>query len=246
MRERRFTEKEAGEIVRRAAESQSRLPRDSSGEGIAEQELRAAARELGIDDVAFDQAVEAQESSPPPEKAGLFGGPFRYETEAILDGPVDDACWEDIVAEVRRTYGEPGKVEKRGSTYEWVGTGGGLANTTLTVTQGKGSARLRITAVLEGAAFIPYLLAVIPAFIGIALISNLKLPMEFMFGVLTWVIPFIAARQVCVAASRSHRKRTKSLVSRIRRKVGDAGLVRENLRATPPLDQATEDLDVRG
>lgn len=244
MSERRFTEKEAGEIVRRAVESQSRVPRESSGEGIAEQELRAAARELGIDDAAFDEAVDAQEGSATPGKAGLMGGPFRYETEVILDGPVDDACWEDIVAEVRRTYGEPGKVEQRGTTYEWVGTGGGLANTTLTITQGKGSARLRITAVLEGAAFIPYLLALIPAFIGIAVLSKLTLPMEYLLGVLNWLIPIVVARQVCVAASASHRRRTQALVAKIRRKAGSSSVVRENLVAAASAEQNDGEVEV--
>jgi len=243
MSERRFTEKEAGEIVRRAVESQSRLPRSTSGEGIAEQELRAAARELGIDDAAFDEAVEAQANGLQPAKAGLFGGPFRHESEVILDGPVDDACWEDIVAEVRRTYGEPGKVEKRGTTYEWVGTGGGLTNTTLTITEGNGCARLRLTAVLEGAAFIPYLLVLLPAFIGVAVLSKLNLPFEYVFAILNWVLPLLVARQVSVAASRAHRRRTQSLIAKVRKIVGGSELRRENLVATQASDDAGTDLE---
>lgn len=247
MSERRFTEKEAGEIVRRAVEAQTRLPRDGAGEGIGEQELRAAARELGIDSNAFERALGDHDRDPLPTKAGLFGGPFRHESEAILDGNIDDEVWEEVVSDLRRTFGEPGKVDKRGAAYEWLATAGGLANTTVTVRNVGNSARLSISCELGGVGFLTYLLTVLPTFIGVAVLSKVNLPLEFLWALGGMATLFLGARQLTVRSAARQKREIGTLVSRvrnliegrnIRNRVLSTGVKQEGLTVEDPLNQS--------
>lgn len=242
MSERRFTEKEASEIVRRAVETQTHLPREGASEGIGEQELRAAARELGIDSNAFERALGDHDRDPIPTKAGLFGGPFRHETEAILDGNIDDDVWEEVVSDLRRTFGEPGKVDKRGAAYEWLATAGGLANTTVTIRNVGNSARLSISCELAGVGFLTYLLTLLPTFVGVAVLSKVNLPLEFLWALGGMATLFLGARQLTVRSAARQKREIAGLTGRVRTLIEGRNL-RDRLVSADakPVDSATDE-----
>src|SRR5688572_19892997 len=110
MGSRRFTEKEAAAIMRKAAENQSRSGNSSSTEGFGEDELHAAARELGIESAAMDAAIESLDGPEESGRAGFFGGPFAFDEEIVVEGTMSEEKWEDILADIRKTFGEAGTI----------------------------------------------------------------------------------------------------------------------------------------
>ncbi|HMS54338.1 MAG TPA: hypothetical protein PKA27_02965 [Fimbriimonadaceae bacterium] len=241
MSERRFTEKEASEIVRRAVEAQSRQAKDGSAEGIGEQELRSAAKELGISAEAFDAALGDHDHDPVSDRPGLFGGPFRHENDVILDGRIDDDLWEEIVSDVRKTFGEPGAVEKRGNAYEWVATGGGVLTTRLTLRNVGETSRLSISSQMEGLGFLTYLLGVLPVFIGVAVLAKLNFPYEFLWAIAGLTGIFSAARYLTIRSSRGQKKLINALISRIRGTV--SGRLRVEMSRPSTIEQPSTEIN---
>lgn len=196
MASRRFTERQLADVMRKAAEIQARESTTSGNEGISEQEFRAAAHELGIGEPAIDAALADLDVPQSADHAGLWGGPFRRDLEGVFEGQVTDEKWEMIVADLRRTFGEAGSVNRRGSTYEWVGTGGGVDNNTITVRQSGGSIRVDISSEFGGYGFLGYLLMLLPLFVSVAILSKVHLPTQWTLAILFgWsLLLFVTAR----------------------------------------------------
>lgn len=107
-----FSEKEAGAILKRAAELSGAAGPGPCGASLAEMERIAA--EIGISPehvrTAAAELSEARGSRP--------GG--VVDLERVVRGELSDEAWETIVGELRRTFGDPGTVSQVGSAREWV------------------------------------------------------------------------------------------------------------------------------
>lgn len=210
MASRRFTEKQLADVMRKAAEIQARESTTSGNEGVSEQEFRAAAHELGIGDPAIDAALAELEVPDSIDRAGIWGGPFRRDVEGVFEGQITDEKWEMIVADLRRTFGEAGSINRRGSTYEWVGTGGGVDNNTITVRQSGGSIRVDVSSEFGGYGFLGYLLMLLPLFISIGFFSTVHMPILWTLAILLgWIFVLLfTARSMAV---RLGKKRDRKL-----------------------------------
>ncbi|MFZ4509063.1 MAG: hypothetical protein ACOYON_15350, partial [Fimbriimonas sp.] len=167
MASRRFTEKEATALLRKAAELQA-SGTDSSA-GISLDELRAAASEIGISPQTFAAAIEQYDTPEVPAKVGLFGGPSKFVHEQVVEGTLTEDGWEEILTDLRRTFGDQGTVNVRGNTREWMGHGGGLAEVTFSARQVGGSVRFSASSSLDGFAAMIYVIGTIPLLMGLGL-----------------------------------------------------------------------------
>ncbi len=130
-----FDEKQTAAILKRASELQggSSTPREV---GLTLGELREVAREAGIDPRWIDQAVaDLSGGGPSAPRDTIWGGPLKVSEHRFLPGPVDEETWEDMVAAVRRSFGEVGTVQSWGRSMEWTTGGKGTMQANVTVTK---------------------------------------------------------------------------------------------------------------
>jgi len=113
-----YNEKEIGAILKRAAELSHDSP-DSSASGLSIEELQQVGTEAGLHpDLILKAAAELHSSKPEREK-NIFGGPVQYQNELMLDGEIDSALWEEMLASIRGTFKDPGVVSTRENIFEW-------------------------------------------------------------------------------------------------------------------------------
>ncbi|MHB1225560.1 MAG: hypothetical protein ACYC2G_16150 [Gemmatimonadaceae bacterium] len=114
-------------------------------------ELEQVAREAGLDPALVRRAAREIDEPAPPPPSRLAGAPMRIVLERTFEGelPADDH--EPLVAEIRRSIGEPGLVSVLGRTMSWSASetgsgmhGGRRRSLTVTVTPRNGCTTLRI------------------------------------------------------------------------------------------------------
>lgn len=139
---RQYSEEEAGLILRRAAELQAG-GLGSGGMSLAE--LQAAAKEAGIDGALVRQAAQeirlparVDRSTPP----SLLGAPTRHVFERAVTGEIDAAGYDDVLTEIRRQFGNGGRVEQLGRMFAWRAQRG--RDLTVTVTPRGGRTLVRV------------------------------------------------------------------------------------------------------
>lgn len=220
MGNRRYTEREMAEIIRKAAEIQSGQANPSDSQGISEDEIRHAAMELGIAPGALDAALRGAAESG-PQQFNWWGGPTRYEAERIFDGTISDEAWEDILADLRQTFEENGTVERRGATYEWAATGGGVDYKTITLRPTGDSTRLKATSSFGGSAAVWYAAMPIPMFVVVGLLAKVGWPVsaEWLVGLSAFAASWMGARHLTTLAVRKRFRRFADLFDRIQTRI---------------------------
>ena len=119
MTERRYTEDEAAEIFRVAAELEERAPRAlAPAEGLTIAELQAIGREAGLSPELVARA--AKRAAEPPARAFRFLGlPIGVSRTVEVDEPLADGDWEELVSELRETFEAKGVVRYDGPFRQW-------------------------------------------------------------------------------------------------------------------------------
>jgi hypothetical protein len=119
MTERRYTEDEAAEIFRVAAELEERVPRAlAPAEGLTIAELQAIGREAGLSPELVARA--ARRAAEPPATAFRFLGlPIGVSRTVEIDEPLADGDWEQLVSELRETFEAKGVVRYDGPFRQW-------------------------------------------------------------------------------------------------------------------------------
>ena len=139
----RYTEKEVGAILKRAAELQAGAP-PRGGETSLSQ-LQQAASEIGIDPENLRRAAaEIESGSLHGPGATWLGGPWGVDYDRVLPGVVDDDSWPTIVEDMRAATGRVGSPKEVGKGYEWLSTEPDPLHITFTPTGT--NTRLRVTA----------------------------------------------------------------------------------------------------
>ena len=139
MADRKFNDKEVGEILKAAAEMQAGML-SSSSEGLTLQELQAVANEIGIDANHIDRA--AQEITPSPQTREVSQSD-ALSVERNVQGELTEESWQDLVVEMQTLTGQAGKIISRGDTQEWIG-GTDLGSFVLSVTSRRGRTRFKL------------------------------------------------------------------------------------------------------
>ncbi|MEM6337898.1 MAG: hypothetical protein AAF752_15105 [Bacteroidota bacterium] len=120
MPERRYTEGEIAEILRRAVDAHEAQKQADHAEGLTLEELQRAGAAAGLPAEVIAAAAAAFDRAPsPPKITAQAGIPMTVQHEATLPGPLTDDAWSRLVADARRTFKATGKVEQMGSLRRW-------------------------------------------------------------------------------------------------------------------------------
>jgi hypothetical protein len=118
--ERRYNEREVGEIFGQAAEAQKTAQDQLSGtEGLTLAELQEIGGDVGITPEFIARAAIAVDSSPPEEAITFLGLPVSAAHTVDIPGEMSDAAWDRLVLDLRKTFRATGRVYQTGSLREW-------------------------------------------------------------------------------------------------------------------------------
>jgi hypothetical protein len=118
-RNRRYTDDEVSQILRIALDDGG--AHGATRDGLSLDELVDVAGETGIDAASIRQAAERLDSVEVQSRGpGLFGVRGFTEMERTVEGEITDDTWDDVVQEVRSSFGvSGGETQALGKTREW-------------------------------------------------------------------------------------------------------------------------------
>ena len=113
-----YSEAEAADVLGRAARLQAASDQRRMAPGLTLDDLKEAAAAAGIAPEFVEHAArtpDADAPAPPP----YAGVPMGVRRTQLVAGPLDDATWGRIVADLRGTLGGQGTVEDLGGLRSW-------------------------------------------------------------------------------------------------------------------------------
>jgi hypothetical protein len=116
--ERRFTEEEVSEILKRAAELDQSSTSLAPSRGMTLAELESIAREAGISPAAVQQAAKHTEASAQITQR-LVGLPIGVGRTVELERKLTDDEWARVVADLRTTFDARGRLRDEGPLRSW-------------------------------------------------------------------------------------------------------------------------------
>lgn len=114
MTERKYTEQEMAEIVRRAGEQTA-----AAGQTFSLEEMQRIGEEVGLTPEAIARAAALPVASPPVPSSALFGPAGTVEASQLVAGQFDRTQVAEILDVLRTRFGEVGKVSEVAGTVEW-------------------------------------------------------------------------------------------------------------------------------
>jgi hypothetical protein len=152
-RGRRYTEQEIRTLFERAAErqEQARRAEAASEAGLSLDELQRIGKSAGIDPEHVAAAAGDLEGADPARAADVrWGVPAEVRQTRLLSGLVSDEAWEQMVAELRHTYGEAGVAGQVGRVREWRSASGSEKDAVhVTITPEGGGSRIAVAQRME-------------------------------------------------------------------------------------------------
>ena len=168
--QRRFTDGEVREILKRAADDDSPGALPTSG-GLSLVELKAIGKEVGIDPARLEDAARAVAQNQEAGFNPIVGIPTVLRYERVVDGELDLARTAPILSIIRRVMGHHGEVSEVSGSLEWR-TKGGSVQRLVSVSSNAGRTTIEGSANLRQATVGTYvpggLVAITVAFIGVA------------------------------------------------------------------------------
>ena len=122
MPDRRYDQNELAAILRSAADEQTQAPSGEDTDGLTLADIQRVPSEVGIDPKFIANAAERLDRRPAKKGFHLGGTPTNEIIERNFEGELDDEAWEEIVGELRATFGCTGTPSLMGSSREWTGT----------------------------------------------------------------------------------------------------------------------------
>ena len=120
MSDRRYREREIREVFERAARDQEQAKAHAAQEGLTLDEMQEIAASAGIAPEFVARAAQSVALGEPEQGRMSLGpvprGVFRTE---FLPGPPTDDLWNELVADLRRTFSAQGTVTETTRLREW-------------------------------------------------------------------------------------------------------------------------------
>ena len=166
--DRRYTDQEVGEILKRAVEGDpTKALTRSDSTSLAE--LKAIGAEVGIDPDRIEHAARSLAVRRPARVNPLLGAATDVDHEARLPGVISAEDTPEAVAKIRQIMGMLGETSEIRGTMEWRASGD-MGARWVTVSPSDGHTTIRASARLgQGAAlsFIPTIITTVASAIGI-------------------------------------------------------------------------------
>ncbi|MFK7845391.1 MAG: hypothetical protein AB8G77_08825 [Rhodothermales bacterium] len=245
---RRYSEKEIAEIFKNAASAQESAGRNrSAGEGLSLAELQRIGEESGITPEFIAHAAAMLEDSGTDAVAdSLFGVPLVVSRKLSLPRKMENEEWEQLVVDLRRTYGGEGTIKQEGSFRQWQ-----HGEISAFVEPSKEGDVLRITTAPQkvgttkfslglGLSFcILSLVFFIPAFFFGKMMPSVLWPGSlFFFSGLIPLIPFMMSRPW----AKKQEAKMNGVVVRVRKQMGLSDVTETDIISEPLAEAETEAL----
>jgi hypothetical protein len=154
--ERRFSDEEVREILRRAVEQASSSNALTRRDGLTLAELKEVAAEVGIDPARLDQAARSLVLRDADEGGRLLGGPRVVHLERSVTAAFRPEETPEVLSVIRRTMGTQGEVDEIHGSLEWSARGD-AAERYVTLSPRDGGTAIRGSVNLSNAAVLTYL-----------------------------------------------------------------------------------------
>ncbi len=119
MAPRRYSEQEVRRILELATRDRGVRASAPSASGLTLPEIQSIGAEVGIDSALVARAAAALDDHPHIQTRAVFGVPFATGMTVTLPRALTDEEWDQLVAELRSTFGASGRVRSEGSYREW-------------------------------------------------------------------------------------------------------------------------------
>lgn len=138
-----YDSKEVRAILKIAAENSSS---DEPGKqmGLTIDELRQLASEVGIDPEQITVAAAEIEANTGMLQRSIWGGPFSYSTQVMVQNEITVGQWEEMLLSIREFFKSTGKVTTRHSVYEWSSPWDTSNSAQVTALKGNGSTKINV------------------------------------------------------------------------------------------------------
>lgn len=168
---RRYTDEEFALILRKAMELQGGGEGSRRAhEGLTLDEMRAIARDVGVDPSLVDRATTLLDR-PRTSKAHRFlGGPTTYRLEHAVPGLVPEGAYPRIVDAIRRTTEHHGDAKSELGSMVWQ-TVGQFSQIHVTVAPRDDHTELRVSADRAGAFVLTWFLSLAGAMIAAGIVG---------------------------------------------------------------------------
>jgi len=217
--DRRYDDKEVGEILKAAAEMQSGLAKSGSADGLTLDELQRVAAEIGINPAHIGRAANELDSLPKGKSSNKSDSILL---EKSINGELSDEAWEELETELRRFTGSVGQTESSNGSREWTGNWD-TGSITLSATNRRGRTRLRLLGNTSGYSALAVTIGIVCGILLplVPIIVANKNPQSFTPIVTALLTAWVAG--LCVAGTvgtiRTHRKsfgkRTEALLANL-------------------------------
>lgn len=230
-----YTEKEVGEIIRRAVERQEADRRTRTEDGLTREEIERLAAEVGID-VRYVQAAMAEvETSPADRHFPLLGGPLKAERVRMIPGTLTDAAIAEIAQEIRKTFRYRGSLEVVGSSFDWISLPNSGEDVFIEARPEDGKTRLYLRQKFHSWAFLSYFFLFIPTLISLAfLLKGESTAFYVMMGLIGVLL--VAAHMGYRMATRRRIRRLDDLMRRM-----EAAATRSHEAEQPTAEKAASE-----
>lgn len=149
--ERRYDDREVGQILRRVAELHEREGDRADARAMTRTEIEQVVLELGISSSLVARATrELAVQDVRNRPVWWLGGKTDLMFEEVVDGAIDDATLTQMLEVLRRSLGDPGRLEREGGARIWSTTTSSSRQVHLTVVEHAGSTTLRLEERMPG------------------------------------------------------------------------------------------------
>lgn len=223
--ERRFTDKEVHEILKKAVEkAPSRALVKSEGLSLAE--LKTIGGEVGIDPSRLEDAARAVALGGGSRSNPILGGPTVLHFERKVDGELDPEDTTEILSRIRRTMGRQGEVSEIHGALEWSDKGD-AGERYVTLSSRDGTTTIRSSANLSQAAIVTYLpagiIGFITAFAGLARFAKSGSEVALIIGLTVLPILYPILRTIFKKVSGSESAKLQQVVDELARLTEGSG-----------------------
>lgn len=169
---RRLSEKEIQQVIRRAAEIQEARDAGPVVLGPTPDEVVKIGEDLGMSGDALRAAIKEVLEGVEKPRRGPWGSPLSFASSRVYEGELTEDDWHELVQELRRAYGKTGKVSEVAGAREWHGEDGGLDPIHVSARSKDGVTRVAIRSDLHGTAVLSGIVGGFPLLLGTIIFSK--------------------------------------------------------------------------
>jgi hypothetical protein len=223
---RRFSDEEFALVLRKAIELQDGAgPRPHSPDGLSLEEMKAVARDVGIDPALVERAAAFLPDGRMSGFDRITGGPTRYRLEHSGTASRTKEDFAEILDLIRRETGHHGKVTSELDGITWA-TEGEVSQFHVSLSPRTDSTEVRVTVNRDAAFVLTWFFSVAGAFVAAGITGAVGQPETVVGGFAIMGTALGAgltlARTLWTRSSRVVRDRTHRLMELLAREV-DAG-----------------------